>query len=350
MTTPRLVDAHSHIYPRSYVDLLAARQEIPRVAEHQGNEYFVIFEEEQAAGPGGGRPFDKTYWDLNEKLKFMDANGIDQTVVSLGNPWLDPFEGRDSVDLARGLNAEMATYQAATHGRVVGMGVLPANDVASAVLVAEEVADAPALRGLVVGQKIAGHRLDDAALEPLWETLAERGVPVLLHPHYSAAADQLKGFGHALPVAVGFPFETTIALARFVLAGALHRHPRLRIIASHGGGTLPYLAGRLDSAWRSDPSVQDRLPYPPSRDLAKLLLDSILFHERALHAAADLVGVDHMLYGTDHPFSIADPATNLAALIGAFPEAEAAQVGSDNAVALFDLEAGRDTDPKQSAK
>lgn len=338
MTTPRLVDAHSHIYPRSYVDLLAGRQEIPRVAEHEGNEYFVIFDEEQAAGPGGGRPFDKTYWDLNEKLKFMDANGIDQTVVSLGNPWLDPFEGPESVDLARGLNDEMGTYQAATHGRVIAMGVLPANDVASTVLVAEEVADAEGLRGLVVGQKIAGHRLDDAALDPLWETLAERGVPVLLHPHYSAAADQLTGFGHALPVAVGFPFETTIALARFVLAGALYRHPRLRIIASHGGGTLPYLAGRLDSAWRSDPSVQDRLPYPPSRDLAKLLLDSILFHERALHAAADLVGVGRVVYGTDHPFSIADPATNLAALVAAFPEAEAGRVGSGNAVELFNLE------------
>ncbi len=345
MTKPRLVDVHSHIYPRSYVDLLAARHEIPRVAEHEGSEYFVIFEEEQAAGPGGGRPFDHTYWDLNEKLKFMDANGIDQTVVSLGNPWLDPFDGPESVDLARSLNEEMATYQATTDGRVIGMGVLPANDVASAALVAEEVANASGLRGLVVGQKIAGHRLDDAALDPLWEILAGRGVPVLLHPHYSAAAEQLEGFGHALPVAIGFPFETTIALARFVLAGTLYRHPRLRVIASHGGGTLPYLAGRLDSAWRSDPSVQDRLPYPPSRDLAKLLLDSILFHERALHAAADLVGVSHMLYGTDHPFSIADPATNLAALVGAFPGADVNQVGSSNAATLFDLEQVRGSDP-----
>lgn len=280
----------------------------------------------------------------------MDANGIDQTVVSLGNPWLDPFGGPESVDLARGLNEELATYRATTDGRVIGMGVLPANDVASAALVAEEVSDAPGLRGVVVGQKIAGYRLDDAALEPLWETLAERGVPVLIHPHYSAAAEQLKGFGHALPVAVGFPFETTIAVARLVLAGILYRHPGLKVIASHGGGTLPYLAGRLDSAWRSDPSVQDRLPYPPSRDLAKLLLDSILFHKRALHAAADLVGVDHMLYGTDHPFSIADPATNLAALVGAFAEAEVTQVRSATAAAVFNLEPDRGVDDHQPAR
>lgn len=337
MTSPRLIDVHSHIYPRSYVDLLLGRTEIPRVARHGGKEYFVIFEEEQAAGPGGGRPFDQTYWDLGEKLKFMDANGIERTIVSLGNPWLDPFTGGDSVDLARALNEEMASYEAASDGRVVGMGLLPANDVASAAMVVEEVARTPGLRGIVTGQRVAHFRLDDPALDPLWAVLEEREVPLLVHPHYSAASDQLTGFGHALPVAVGFPFETTIALARLVLAGVLHRYPKVRIIASHGGGTLPFLAGRLDSGWRSDPSIHDRLPYPPSRDISKLYVDSILFHERALHAAADLVGITQIAYGTDHPFSIADPATNLAALKAAFDEEGSEQVGNRTATDLFRL-------------
>jgi aminocarboxymuconate-semialdehyde decarboxylase len=338
MSPPRLIDVHSHIYPRSYVDLLRARTEIPRVSEHDGKQYFVIFAEEQAAGPGGGRPFDQSYWDLGEKLNFMDANGIERTVVSLGNPWLDPFTGAQSVDIARGINEEMASYGEATDGRVIGMGLLPANDVASAAAVADEVADTAGLRGIVTGQLVAGNRLDDPALDPLWEVLEERHVPLLVHPHYSAAADQLKGFGHALPVAVGFPFETTIALARLVLAGVLQRYPKLRIIASHGGGTLPFLAGRLDSGWRSDPSIHDRLPYPPSRDLSRLYVDSILFHERALHAAADLVGITQIVYGTDHPFSIADPVTNLAALQAAFDEDAADQVGNRTASELFALD------------
>lgn len=338
MTSPRLIDVHSHIYPRSYVDLLRARTEIPRVSEHDGKQYFVIFEEEQAAGPGGGRPFDQTYWDLGEKLSFMDRNGIERTIVSLGNPWLDPFTGEESVDLARGLNEEMGSYEAATDGRVSAMGLLPANDVASAVTVAEEVAGTPGLRGIITGQRIAGFRLDDPALDPLWAVLEDRKLPLLVHPHYSAAADQLTGFGHALPVAVGFPFETTIALARLVLAGVLHRYPGLRVIASHGGGTLPFLAGRLDSGWRSDPTIHDRLPYLPSRDLSKLYVDSILFHERALHAAADLVGIRQIAYGTDHPFSIADPATNLAALTSAFDEGAAEQVGNRTATEIFGLD------------
>jgi len=333
----KLIDAHSHIYPRVYVDLLKARDRIPRVSEHEGREFFVIFEEEQAAGPGGGRPFDRTYWDLDEKIAFMDANGIARTVVSLGNPWLDQFTGSDSPDLARAVNGELAGYERRSGGRVLGMGVLPANGVAAAVEVAREVAGTPGLYGLVTGRRICGLTLDDEELEPFWAALAKLDLPLLVHPHYAAAADQLKGFGHALPVAVGFPFETTIAVARLVLAGVLHRHPDLRIIASHAGGVLPFLAGRLDAGWRSDPSIHARLSVPPSAELAKLYLDSVAYHERSLRAAADLVGADQMVYGSDHPFSIADPAANTAALIAAFDSDDAQQVAHGTATRLFDL-------------
>ena len=134
------------------------------------------------------------------------------------------------------------------------------------------------------------------------------------------------GIGHALPVAVGFPVETTIAVARLVFGGVLHRYPDLRIIASHGGGTLPYLAGRLDAGWRSDPSLSTRAPSPPSSVLGRLFLDAVLYHPRALRAAADLVGTEHLAFGTDHPFSIADPVANLAAIDEAFMEADADRV------------------------
>ena len=137
---------------------------------------------------------------------------------------------------------------------------------------------------------------------------------MLIHPHDPVGQADMRGFGHGLQVALGFPVETTIAVSRLVLAGVLLRHPNLRLLVSHGGGTLPHLAGRLDAGWRSDPLLRDRLPYPPSRDVKKLYLDSIVFHERTLHAAIDLVGVERLLYGTDHPFSIADPEVNAAAL------------------------------------
>lgn len=335
----RLVDVHSHIYPRRYVEWLKLRSTPPRVTEDSGGEFFVIFDEEEEAGPRGGRPFDRTFTDLEEKLAFMARHGISRTVVSVGNPWLDPFTGRDGLDRAMDLNDELAGYERRTDGRIVALGVLPATDVRDAVAVAVEVAKAPALHGVVIGRRVAGRLLDDPRLDPLWEVLQEQPTPVLVHPHDSVGQEQMTGFGHGLPVALGFPFETTIAVSRLVMAGVLMRFPRLRLIVSHGGGTLPYLAGRLDSGWRSDPVLRDRLPYPPSRDLRKLYLDAIVFHERALRAAGDLVGSDHLVYGTDHPFSIADPGANARALEAVYTNTDRGLVTHLTAEAIFGLAA-----------
>ena len=109
------------------------------------------------------------------------------------------------------------------------------------------------------------------------------------------------------------------------------------MIASHGGGTLPYLAGRLDAGWASDPGLAGRLPHPPSADLARVYLDAVLYHERAMRAAADLVGAERLAFGTDHPFSVADPEANLVAIDAAFSPHERAMVLEGTARDLFGL-------------
>lgn len=332
---PQLIDTHSHTYPRSYLDLLKARTTIPRVTEHEGTEYFVIFPQEEAAGPGGGRPIDASYSSLEEKLAFMDRENISHTVISVGNPWLDPFDGPDSPDLARMLNAELATYRDATGGRILAMGVLPSNDVADAVEVAREVAATDGLYGLITGPFVCGRTLDSPDLDPLWEVLESTGLPLFVHPHYSAAVEDLRDFGHALPVSIGFPFETTIAVSRLVFAGVLHRYPELRLLISHGGAALPMLAGRMDSAWRSDPSTHERLPTPPSQSLAKLYVDLVLYHERSMDASTNLVGVDQVMYGTDNPFSVSDPAANVRAMGVAYSGEDLEKVSHLNARRLF---------------
>jgi aminocarboxymuconate-semialdehyde decarboxylase len=331
----RVVDVHSHLYPRAYVELLKARTEIPRVVGDLGDERFVIFRDEETDG-SGGRPMGPEYWDPAEKLRFMDRFGIAQTVLSLGNPWLDPFEGDESLEAARLVNAEFEELWGRTEGRLIGLGALPTS-VADALVVAEEIAEAKSLVGVVSGVRVCRRPLDSEDLEPLWLILEERALPMLLHPHYAVAPDELGRFGHALPVGMGFPLETSIALALLIFGGVFQRHPRLRIVASHGGGTIPYLAGRLDAAWASDPDVQDRLPEPPSRDFAKLYLDALLYHERAMRAAADLVGEARMMFGSDHPFSVADPEANLRAIDAAFQGESRSAVLEGTARVLYDL-------------
>jgi aminocarboxymuconate-semialdehyde decarboxylase len=314
-----------------YLDALRARTEAPKLVPSPDGDLFVIFPGEP------GRPMDEEFSDVGRKLAFMDEAGIDQSVVSLGNPWLDPIAG--SLGLARDLNAEFASLRDDTGARLVGMGVLPSGPVDDAAEIVGEVAESDSLYGIVVGTRICGLRLDDEALDPLWAVLDRTGVPILVHPHYGTGMDDLLGYDHALPVGLSFPFETTAAIARMVFGGVYERFPDLKVVASHGGGTLPFLAGRLDAAWRSDPVVQERLTVPPSRRLANLFLDALTYHPRAMRATADLVGTRQMAFGTDHPFSVSDPAANLRSVDEAFEGEARAAVLHASAIEYFGLPA-----------
>lgn len=336
MTSP-VIDAHSHLYPRSYVELLKARDRLPRIVGEQGDERFIIFANEEGPGGTGGRPIDPTYWDLGEKLAFMDRHGIDRSVVGLGNPWLDPIEGPEAVAAARALNEEFASMEKETNGRVGGLGVLPQHDVAEAAEVAGEVAEHPALYGVANGTRLCGRFLDNPGLDPVWGTLEATGSPFLIHPHYGIPLPEFAGATTMYPLALGFPFETSVAVSRLIMGGGLQRFPRLRVVAAHGGGTLPYLAGRLDAVWRSDAATRRLLPVPPSEELAKLALDAVVYAPRALRAAADLAGVDRLMFGTDHPFTVADPQANLAAIDEALDEGGRRLVRGDAALAYFGL-------------
>jgi predicted TIM-barrel fold metal-dependent hydrolase len=328
---PATVDIHSHLYPRWYVEALKRRTAPPRVVGEPGAERFVIFEGEH------GRPMDEEYWDLDAKLAFMASHGIVQTVASLGNPWLDPFDGDEAPELALRANEYFASLEGRTQGRIVGMGVLPQHDIAQAALTVGEIAGTPTLYGAINGCRVCGRELDDPELEPVWTALEESGLPLLLHPHYLVGREQLTGWGHAFPVALGFTFETTVALSRLVFAGVLERHPGLRLVASHGGGTLPFLGGRLDAAWRSDPSVREALTSPPTHDLRKVFFDALVYHAPAVLAVRELVGVDQMAFGSDHPFSVADPAANLSAIDEALAPDERDAVLTGSARRFFDL-------------
>ncbi|MEX2486540.1 MAG: amidohydrolase family protein [Nitriliruptoraceae bacterium] len=329
-----LIDLHSHIYTPTYLDLLRSRTRYPRVATVDGEDRFIIFPEEDDPDHPTGRPIGESFWSVDAKLAYMDEVGIDRTVISLGNPWLDPFNGSESSTHASALNDDLARLPEQTRGRITPMGVLPSHDPEAAAETVRDIAREHRLVGIVTGPSICRRSLDDSELDPVWAALHETRLPWLLHPSDGAAVELLEGFGHSLPIGLAFPFESTIAVTRLVFGGVLQRFGDIRLIVSHAGGTLPFLAGRLDAAWRSDPEARQRLTVAPSSQLAKLHADAIAHHERALHAALDLFEAK-LGFGTDHPFSISDAKANLAA-IAHFTDFEAS-IRAGHARELFDM-------------
>jgi predicted TIM-barrel fold metal-dependent hydrolase len=105
-----------------------------------------------------------------------------------------------------------------------------------------------------------------------------------------------------MPLALGFPFETTAAVTRLILGGALDRFPGLRLMVAHAGGVLPYVAARLDACVVGDAHSPVRLRHEPSSYLRRLYFDAIGYKAPTLALLIALVGVDRVMFGTDHPF------------------------------------------------
>jgi predicted TIM-barrel fold metal-dependent hydrolase len=301
----RLVDVHSHVYTPAYADYLRRRDLPPRVEARSGQERFVLF-------PGDtGVWFGPDFTSVDAKLAFMDAHGVGRSVLSLGNPWLDVCDGDESVPLADEINDELAAIARHPSGRLACMGVLPTAGVSHAVKAMESL-PGRGLCGAAISASFLGLALDDPALEALWDAAAGLSLPLFIHPQAGLNDAGLNGYGQTLTLSLSFPFETTLSIARMILSGVFDRHPGLKVVAAHGGGTMPYLLGRLARALDVDDWAAGRglvAQWPDG-----LVIDSIVHSSPVLEMCAEVLGTRGIVYGTDHPFPIADPAAGRASV------------------------------------
>lgn len=352
---PFIVDIHTHLYPPSYIDLLSSRKIVPYIhkATDGSEPRLIILPSDDDASKSlasRGRPIDSSYSSLAVKRTFMTQHHISISVISLANPWLDFLEASAAPGIARTINddlgnscAEFNTFSLSTahpDQKLYAFGTLPLS--APPTHVTSEIARLKALphiKGVIMGTTGLGAGLDDLALDPIYSALESTSTLVFLHPHYGLPAASFGGdaslsrTGHVLPLALGFPLETTIAITRAFLAGVFDRFPNLQILLAHSGGTLPFLAGRIQScvAHEREFIANGGLKPGPKRDIWDVLktniyLDAVIYGGPGLKAAVDASSHDRVMFGTDHPFfpPLKDPDgrwesvdTNLKAIEGA---------------------------------
>jgi predicted TIM-barrel fold metal-dependent hydrolase len=227
-------------------------------------------------------------------------------IRSLANPWLDFLPAAEARTLASKLNDDMQDVCASklAQGRLFAFGALPTLDADGCVAEVRRLATLPHMRGVIMGTSGLGRGLDDERLTPLWAALEETGLTVFLHPHYGVGNEHFHATGHALALALGFPFETSVAVSRLIVSGRLEQFPRLRMLLAHSGGTLPYLVGRLDSCVAHDLALAARLPHAPSFYLRRLYFDALSYHLPTLQALIQFAGADRVVFGTGTPSQI----------------------------------------------
>ncbi|KAJ5456743.1 hypothetical protein N7530_012017 [Penicillium desertorum] len=335
MSRPLVVDVHTHVYPPSYMAMLRARKTVPYVHDPTSGDprLIILSSDDDPSIPidERGRPVDTSYSDINVKLAFMQQHGIDCSVISLTNPWLDFLDPAEAQQWAERINNDLEETCAQNNkstdpdnalplqGRstLFAFATLPLSAASADIIVNEikRLKTLPHIRGVIMGTSGLGNGLDDEKLGPVWAALEETQFLLFLHPHYGlpdeafGGAEVTKRYGHVLPLALGFPLETTIAVTRMLLSRVFDKFPRLQILLAHSGGTLPFLAGRIESCIVHERKfVQNGGDVPgPQRSIwdvlkTNIFLDAVVYGTAGLKAAVAAGGTDRLMFGTDHPF------------------------------------------------
>ncbi|ERS98313.1 uracil-5-carboxylate decarboxylase [Sporothrix schenckii 1099-18] len=370
-----VVDVHSHLYPTAYIDLLKKRSEIPYVRPFPPtNQLCLCNRPPQNTSKTGadaadaaaaskvppGRILHPHYYDVDEKLAFMDHHQIDISVLSLGNPWLDFLPADTAAAVAVEINDATNAICLPHADRLFFFGALPLSGGESAILgEIDRLGTLPQARGVVMGTGGLGDGLDDPALIPVYRALADANLPIFLHPNYGLPAPvwgrRGGDYGQVLPLALGFPMETTIALTRLFLSGAFDAVPALQVIVAHSGGCLPFLAGRVEACVEHDKAWAAAGKLAAGRTTLwhalrnNIYLDGVIFDKIGLRAAVEASGVDRVLFGTDHPFfapldihaqTFPAMTLNRDAARGVFPEGDAAAAKDADGNDGYDLVMG----------
>jgi aminocarboxymuconate-semialdehyde decarboxylase len=210
--------------------------------------------------------------------------------------------------------------------------------------------------GLIVNTSVKGQYLDSERADPFFDMADELGVPIFLHPPAEpVGSDSLEDF--RLVEQVGRFMDVTVSIATLVFSGRLEKHPDLQFIAATAGGAIALLAARLDQAyqprhWGGKPGgggppgggpppmmqYENKISEPPSAFLRNVYVDTANSSVPNHLANIELMGADHLLFGTDSP-PLSTPLEDAIGLVERLPVSaeERAKILAENARHLFDL-------------
>jgi len=326
----KVVDVHTHMLNEAYIRLLKKHGKHYTVKKVIGGQTGIHRE---------GAPFMTLMpgmFDYEMRIRAMDAARVDMAIVTLTSPnvyWGSP---KASLEAAKLVNDDMAAQSKRYPDRIRFMCSLPWQHAKLAIAELKRAVDELGAVGVMVLANIDGKSLTDRAFAPVWKEIDRRGLPVLVHPTAPPGTKELDVFKYNLIASVGFMFDTSLAVSRMIFDGFFDRYPKLKLIASHGGGTLPYIAGRLDICHANMPAARVNISAPPSSYLKKIYYDTVVFTPEALDVALKVGGETNVLYGSDYPHNIGDMKGCLAR-VDALPAATRDAVRGGNAARIFGL-------------
>jgi aminocarboxymuconate-semialdehyde decarboxylase len=237
--------------------------------------------------------------DVSKRLEDMDRVGIDVEVVSLSTPNVFFADADHQPAVARTINDSYAELIAQHPARFKGFASIPMDAPDAALHELHRAIDELKLNGVILLSNIGGRPLTSPDYRPFFEEANRMKLCIFLHPMIPANSDAFREY--VLGPIVGFPFDTTLAVARMCYDGMFAELPDIRWIIGHLGGAVPYLMERMDNGFRDFADCRVKIDQLPSVYLKRLYYDTVAFSPHTLTMVREMVGADHMVMGSDYP-------------------------------------------------
>ena len=293
------IDIFNHVMPQAYLELVKQHSKEPGMVKRMSSLRML--------------------WDIEHRVEMLRTKFPDvRQVLTLGLPSPELLGGPDkSPEYARVANDGMAQMCLKWPRQFPAfIASLPMNNIPEALKEMDRAIDELGAKGIQIITSVAGRPLDDPEFLPVFERIANHhDRPVWMHPARPASRPDYPGepkSQYEIWQVLGWPFETSVAMARMVFSGLLQRLPKLRIITHHCGGMIPYFAGRAETLWaqlgsRSSDSeeseVLKRLGKPPIEYFKMFYGDTVLGGAAApLACGLAFFGADHVVFASDCPF------------------------------------------------
>lgn len=286
------IDVHSHMLPEASINELSG--EIHPLGN--GGLYKI-----NALGKTVA-PMTKGFFDLEARKKEIADMGVDGQIISpTHHLFMYAADAKTAVRSAQVQNNGISAICKQEPDRFFGNATLPLQDQKAAVAEIERAYSDLGMKGIEIGTNIAGKNLDDESLHPVYEKASELGMPIFVHPNDFLGGDRLSKY--YMGIVVGTLAETTVAVTSMIFGGIFNKFPKLKMVFCHGGGAIPYQAGRLKHAV----NIRDELKgsnVDVDKALKNIYFDTVVFDDPSLQFLVEKTGAENVLLGTDYPFNM----------------------------------------------
>jgi predicted TIM-barrel fold metal-dependent hydrolase len=255
--------------------------------------------------------YSPAWGNIETQLKLMDECGIDKTLIvyptndahtKLGGP----------AAVARIYNERLAEVVARYPQRLVGAAILPVDNPRAMTEEFEHATKSLGFGALSLGTSFDGVYLDDEGFFELYAAAEAGGIPLFIHPQTINPIGYERLKHPLLTPVIEFVFDTTVCIGKLITSGVLTKFPDLKFVFAHFGGVMPFIKERFDSVYKMlrGRNIVPDLGALPASYLKQLYVDtSGITSKHALMCTIEMVGAEHVLWGSDYPGNPDIPAS-----------------------------------------